>query len=195
MKFKCVTVSKLNGSAMRSDFRFCKFFIAGIAATLLVSASAYALPFNTDMYNPQPMTGSVMRPKANDSVPMGSLERRIVTKDEAARLENPLKGDKLSILNGRRLFAVNCTPCHGTYENGVQKPSWFAPNIGAPDLSQSSYWDVSGGRTDGSIYGTIHLGGMAIMPAYGWKLSPTEHWDIINYVRTIQDDNKKLVSK
>lgn len=54
--------------------------------------------------------------------------------------------------------------------------------IGAPNLQLLC---IKGG-TDGSIYGTIHLGGMAIMPGYGWKLSPSEHWDIISYVRKIQ---------
>lgn len=52
-----------------------------------------------------------------------------------------------------------------------------------PDITQEPYRT---GRSDGNIYGIIHFGGMAVMPALGWKLSPTEHWDIINYVRHVQ---------
>ncbi len=171
-----------------------------LLAGVFAANAAWALPFNTDMYNPQPMTGSVMRPKAPDTIPLGALERRVATKEEAQKLQNPLKGDALSLASGRRLFAVNCSPCHGTYGNsGEHTPSWFAGQMGAPNLALPMYWDPAAGgepgRSDGSVYGTIHLGGMAIMPAYGWKLSPTEHWDIINYLRSFQEAKKTSGTK
>lgn len=167
------------------------------AAVTCGVVSAHALPFNTDMYHPQPMTGEVMRPKAPDTVPMGSLQWRVENKQEALKLKNPLRGDMASILSGRRLYEVNCAPCHGTYDAaGAHIVSIVGPQVGAPDLALPTYWDhetdsSGNGRTDGSIYGTIHLGGMAIMPAYGWKLSPTEHWDIINYLRSFQEAKRK----
>jgi mono/diheme cytochrome c family protein len=167
-----------------------KSALVSVAFSVLSSSTALALPFNTDMYDPQPMTGEVMRPKAPNSVPMGSLDRRLESKEAALKLQNPLRGDPVSVESGQRLFAINCAPCHGTYGvDGAQTPSWFASQVGAPDLTASTYWEES--RSDGNIYGTIHLGGMAIMPAYGWKLSPTEHWDIVNYVRSIQAAKKK----
>jgi mono/diheme cytochrome c family protein len=173
-----------------------------LRSTVFLNGTVNALPFNTDMYHPQPMTGEVMRPKAANSVPLGSLERRIEKKEDAAKLTNPLKGDKLSIASGQRLFAINCSPCHGAYNAaGAQELRPVTSMIGAPDLSGSSYWDpqtdgaLYGGRSDGNIYGTIHLGGMAIMPAYGWKLSPTEHWDIINYLRSFQEAKRKTPAK
>lgn len=48
--------------------------------------------------------------------------------------------------------------------------------------------DMYKARTDGSIYATIHFG-IRLMPGHGWKLSPTEHWDIVNYVRSAQGIN------
>lgn len=165
---------------------------AGIA-----SENLHALPFNTDMYNPQPMTGSIMRPRVPDTVPLGSLQWRVATKEEAQKLKNPIKGDPISTANGGRLYSVNCAPCHGSYgKNGSYTPSWFADRMPAPDLSAPMYSDQGAdspgmGRSDGNIYGTIHLGGLAIMPAYGWKLSPTEHWDIINYLRSLQEAKRQ----
>ncbi|MBX7144487.1 MAG: c-type cytochrome [Oligoflexia bacterium] len=158
-------------------------------AALLVSCAvcveqAKALPFNTDMYHNQPITGDIMRPKAKDSVPMGSLERRVESKDEAAKLENPSKGDALSTANGERLFAVNCSPCHGQFAGGKQTAvGAVARFMPGPDLTAQLYKD----RSDGFFYGTIHFGGMALMPGYGYKLSPQEHWDIVNYIRKFQN--------
>ena len=42
-------------------------------------------------------------------------------------------------------------------------------------------------KTDGYLYATIHYGGLVIMPGLGWKLSDSEHWDIINYLRSVQN--------
>lgn len=191
---------------MKTQMRPVTLVLKAIALTTALSGlwggASFALPFNTDMYHPQPMTGEVMRPKALDSVPMGALERRLEKKEDALKLKNPLKGNALSAANGQRLFAINCSPCHGSYSSqGVQTPSWFVAQMPAPDLTMPMYWDhetdagTGEGRTDGNIYGTIHLGGMAIMPAYGWKLSPTEHWDIINYLRSFQEAKRKATSK
>jgi len=35
---------------------------------------------------------------------------------------------------------------------------------------------------EGYIYGTVAFGG-ALMPSYGNDLSPSEVWDLVNYVR------------
>lgn len=170
-----------------------KFLTAGLAV-LMVAGVAHALPFNTDMYDPQPKTGEVMRPKVPDTVALGSLDYRVESREAALKLENPLKGDTLSTLSGKRLFSIHCSPCHGVYsEVGAYTASWFAPRVYAPDLSLPMYWDVEGGRTDGSVYGTIHFGSPStLMPAYGWKLSPTEHWDIVNYLRSFQKAKSKV---
>jgi len=51
-----------------------------------------------------------------------------------------------------------------------------------PDLINDYYRQ----KSDGYLYGTIHFGGLAVMPGLGWKLSPEEHWDIINFIRQVQ---------
>lgn len=169
--------------------KFKKFKSLGLllsAVACLGPAISYALPFNTDMYHGQPITGDVMRPKAIGSVPMGSLDRYVESKEEAAKLENPLKGDFASALAGERLYAVNCSPCHGTYSGGRQASiGAVAKFMPGPDLTAELYKS----RSDGFFYSTIHFGGMALMPGYGYKLSPKEHWDIVNYIRKVQNGN------
>lgn len=150
----------------------------------IVAASlAYALPFNDDMVNNQLKTGQIMRPKPDGSIAVGSLQYHVASKPEAEKLENPIKADNVSVRKGERLFRINCFPCHGDittkeYKGGPVASKFVMP----PDITGDAYKQ----KTDGYIYSTIHFGGLAIMPALGWKLSPREHWDIINYIRKVQ---------
>jgi mono/diheme cytochrome c family protein len=152
-------------------------------ASIVSMGSAFALPFNDDMVNVQKRTGTIMRQKAPGSVAVGMSDYHVASRDEAEKFTNPLKGDATSTANGKRLFAVNCLPCHGD----ISKKPYEPGNVGKkalqtpPDLTSDTYK----GRTDGSIYATIHFG-IRLMPGHGWKLSPTEHWDIVNYIRSQQ---------
>lgn len=156
---------------------------------LCISCSnAFALPFNDDMVDTQQfVAGESSRKKPEGSVAIGALEYKVKDKAEAEKLSNPLKGDLASALYGKRLFQVNCSPCHGDisqkeYNVGPVAAKFASP----PDISSETYQQ----KSDGYLYGTIHFGGLALMPALGWKLSPTEHWDIVNYIRKVQQDKK-----
>jgi len=164
----------------------CKHVITVAAALLLGGVStAAALPFNQDMVGGQPVTGQVMRPKAPNTVPLGAAADFVPSREEALTWQNPIKGDRMSTLNGQRLFQVNCSPCHGAYKDGEHTPGAVSNVMPGVNLSLDMYKV----KPDGHFFGYIHFGGMAIMPAYGWKLSTTEHWDIVNYVRHIQGLN------
>lgn len=164
----------------------CKSVFVGVAAMLLGGvSSAVALPFNQDLVSGQINVGHVMRPKAPNTVPLGSLDSYVPSREVALTWENPIKGDRMSTLNGKRLFEVNCSPCHGKYEDGKHTPGAVSNVVPGPDISLDMYKV----KPDGHFFGYIHFGGMAIMPAYGWKLSTTEHWDIVNYVRHVQGVN------
>ena len=129
-----------------------------------------------------------MRPKAPNAVALGSLDARVDTREEANKLENPLKNDPLSVGSGERLFAVNCAPCHGQWVNGKHQVSSLPAMMPSVDLTLQKYRDM----TDGFMYGTIHFGSLStLMPSYGWKLSPSEHWDIVNYLRKVQSEISK----
>jgi mono/diheme cytochrome c family protein len=168
--------------------KFLKPVVVGLFAVMTVSPiSSFALPFNTDLSDVQLRAGSMMRPKAKNSVPVGSLEYRVEDKEAALLLSNPLAGDANSSLRGQQLFSVNCSPCHGDITSSpyVKGPvAQKSQMLGiVPDLKDELYK----AKPDGHFYGIIHFGGMAVMPALGWKLSPTEHWDIVNYIRKVQN--------
>ena len=148
---------------------------------LLLTRDVSALPFNDDMVDVQKRTGVMMRPKAPGSVAVGMSEYHIASKADAENLPNPVKAEDSSVQNGKRLWAVNCMPCHGDISKKPYVPGYVAGKLPLipPDPTGDSYKT----RTDGFFYGTIHFGGAALMPALGWKLSPTEHWDIVNYIR------------
>ncbi|RMG39547.1 MAG: hypothetical protein D6719_13070 [Candidatus Dadabacteria bacterium] len=167
------------------DFRTVKqWALLTALLTIIPYNAAQALPFNDDMVDSQLRTGSIMRPKAADSVPLGSLAFRIEKKEDAFDLINPQKRDAASVARGKRLFAVNCFPCHGNieakeYKGGPVSAKFMVP----PDISGAYYKN----KSDGYIFGTIRFGGLAVMPALGWKLSQSETWDIVNYIRSVQD--------
>lgn len=163
--------------------------VIGIGLCLGVTPLA-ALPFNDDMVDVQKRTGSVMRGKVPGTVAVGSVAGP-ATKEEAKKLVNPMKGDPLSIKNGKRLFQINCESCHGDIAKVPYAPGAVSINskgyIPGIPLGDKGY--MSGMYAeDGIIYATIQFGGLAIMPPLGWKLSPSEHWDIVNYVRQVQRD-------
>jgi len=168
--------------------------VQGLVALALsmLAFDAAALPFNDDMVHSKNAegrhmyysTGQIMRARPEGSISIGMNEYHVQSKEEADKLENPKKGDKQSWKVGKRLFQANCSPCHGNIEATPYEPGPVAQKFAAPpDITGEPYIT---GRTDGYIYGVIDYGGQAVMPPLGWKLSPTEHWDIINYVRHVQ---------
>ena len=178
----------------------CKMYKVITAATfatitfLVSSFQASALPFNDDMVHSKNAegrhmyysTGQIMRSRPEGSISVGMNDYHVKSKEEAEKLENPKKGDKNSWKFGKRLFQANCSPCHGNIESNPYERGPVAQKFAAPpNLSEEPYVT---GRTDGNIYGVIDFGGMAVMPAVGWKLSPNEHWDVINYIRHVQSE-------
>jgi mono/diheme cytochrome c family protein len=159
-----------------------KLLFAVVGGVCLLQSDLQALPFNDDMVNNQIKTGQIMRPAVKGTIARGALEYRLENEAAAQSLTNPFAENALSIKSGERLFRVHCYACHGDITKTPHQPAAAGRYLGAPDLTMAPYRD----RTDGSIYGTIHFGGMAVMPALGWKLSRTETWDIVSYVRSIQ---------
>lgn len=114
--------------------------------------------------------------------PAGTVPRTggelVVAREAYAARKNPIPSTPASIANGKKLFDIYCTPCHGATGkgDGPVTPRFIPP----PDLANP----VVQGRTDGHMSYYIGYGG-AIMPAYGEALSVQERWDIVNYIRTL----------
>lgn len=166
----------------RSTFSFVmmSFFVT---CQVVLSLPVFALPFNDDMVHDQLNTSEVVRMAPEGSIPLGASERFVESREVATALENPLAGDQLSTRNGERLWDIHCSMCHGVYtEDGYVRGvvNKFMPG---PDVADEAYK----AKPDGHFFAYIYFGGYALMPRYGWKFSLTEHWDMVNYIREVQN--------
>jgi mono/diheme cytochrome c family protein len=119
------------------------------------------------------------------SMPAGSVTRSgelsypVAAREAAAARKNPVAATPESVMKGGALFAIYCTPCHGTSGKGDGLVA--AKFVPPPDLTNA---ELQKTRTDGYWQSYLSVGG-AVMPSYGEALTPEERWDVVNYVRTL----------
>ncbi len=153
--------------------------------------SAHTLPWNDDMYwKPELEAGTAAQAPAAQSVPTTGIEppisSRITDRIKAGiTLRNPVKATEQSIQNGEALYQIYCTPCHGPQGKGD------GIMVGKVVPSSDLHTDRMKNQKDGYLYATIRSGGF-IMPPYQHALSTQERWDIVNYVRQLQQDRQQL---
>lgn len=155
---------------------------------LSICQMVLALPFNDDMVNSQIKIGQSMRGRPANTIVVGTGTTEIPKKDDfetADKLVNKVERNAESILRGKRGFAVNCTVCHGKIGEADYAPMPAGSMMGAVNLTDPMFHAY----TDGRIFTTIYNGHI-IMPPVGWKLSENESWDIVNYVRSVQEASK-----
>jgi mono/diheme cytochrome c family protein len=165
-------------------------------ALLLTPMFAHAWPWSMDMANqisikPQESVDQAnpgMNPFPKRSVPVpGTATSSIEVKDKDAafKLVNPVPVNARTVDMGQRLFTIYCVPCHG--KSGTGDGYVGAKLILQPwNLTSSNDmhpWD-SKDYPDGYIFGMMTFGG-AVMPLYAMDLTPTERWEVVNYVRTV----------
>ncbi len=101
-----------------------------------------------------------------------------------AGLENPVPSDAQSLERGEELFNRYCAVCHGAAGLGAEAyilEKW--PALAAFNLAMETVQAYP----DGYIYGMIRVG-RASMPAYGHQVTHFDRWNIVNYVRQLQQD-------
>jgi len=138
--------------------------------------------WNHDMIHTQRvMPGEMSFAMAPGSLPRtgGQLYYSKEEREAAALRKNPVPATPESVLKGRDLYAVNCTPCHGS--SGKGDGLVVAKFVPPPDLTNAA---LQRGRTDGYWQSYLSVGG-AIMPSYAEALSPEERWHVVNYLRTL----------
>ena len=151
-----------------------------ILSLLWMTGQSFGWPWNKDMARQpalKPQWQAVPLP-LEGSVPMQGKEAAR-SREDAANIKNPVPSTAKSVENGKRLFQIYCSVCHGTEGKGMGPVATkFVP---PPDIT-SAFFKA---RTDGFLYETIRGGG-PLMPAQGEGLSPKERWDIVNYLRSLQ---------
>lgn len=144
-------------------------------------------PWFLDMFNQpsiKPQEEGTLQAFPEHSVPRSGVEPFIsatATTDEGLLLrdtipENPTEATPASIANGRKIYTIYCAACHGEDGNGntpVVQRGMPAPPIAAllPVLSEAH------------LYNKTRYGG-PIMPAYGFRTSQKERWDLVNYMKS-----------
>lgn len=105
----------------------------------------------------------------------------------ARAVKNPVAPTAASIKAGEALYMKNCTFCHGAAGLGDGK---LAPKGMMPANLTDEKWDH--GATDGEIHATI-LGGIPDkkMPGVKGRLSDTDVWNVVNYVRSLGPKSAK----
>jgi mono/diheme cytochrome c family protein len=98
----------------------------------------------------------------------------------ASDLANPIPDTVTSATAGQTLYLATCAACHGVDARGG------GPQAGTTAVRPPSL--VSGHlnqHTDGDIFYWITNGLPGGMPAWGSKLSETDRWNLVNYLRAI----------
>jgi mono/diheme cytochrome c family protein len=95
---------------------------------------------------------------------------------------NPVQADEASVERGAELFNINCTACHGAGGKGNGPVAPFLQNKKPADLTGPIVSSLS----DGAIFMTITNGTEGGMPALNENLTVRERWDVVNFVRTLQ---------
>src|SRR5262245_15585573 len=96
---------------------------------------------------------------------------------EAAKVKNPVEATSESIAAGRRAYQRWCRSCHGAEGKGDGGAAGAVP----ADLTDAK-WDY--GSSDGEIFAAIHDGTSQEMQGYAARISDTDIWNVINYIRT-----------
>ena len=84
------------------------------------------------------------------------------------------------IEQGRALFNIYCSPCHGAQGSGegpVAKVFVLPGNLRSREVQSHS---------DAWIYGTIRNGSNT-MPRYGAELAPQQRWEVVQYIRSLKE--------
>ncbi|HUD97098.1 MAG TPA: cytochrome c [Woeseiaceae bacterium] len=106
-------------------------------------------------------------------------------KDAAAAIENPVSATEESIARGKVFYEVNCLVCHGPEGRGDGPVGLKFVEKAPVDLNDAYTQD----QADGQLFFTLTRG-RVLMPFYRDALSPSERWDVINYVRSEFGDNE-----
>lgn len=132
---------------------------------------------------------SGMRLPPEGTQPVGFTPYRFVSDIEgAAKNKNPLAGDfsETTLKPGLKYYTTNCAICHGEKGEGgeklavAQKMALKPPSLLTPKIRD---W------TDGQLYHVITMG-QGVMGAYAAHIPQKYRWQVVNYIRTLQNENK-----
>ena len=108
-----------------------------------------------------------------------SMSDKWLTPAPSAAKKNPIAPTPESIAAGQKIYSKTCVICHGKTGDADGR-AVIELNIHPAKLSDPKLANES----DGSLFWKITTGKKP-MPAYGKRISETDRWHLVNYVRTL----------
>jgi mono/diheme cytochrome c family protein len=96
-----------------------------------------------------------------------------------AQKKNPIAATESSLAAGRKIYSKTCVMCHGK-TGDADGPAVIELNIHPAKLSDPKLETES----DGALFWKITTGKKP-MPTYGKRLSETDRWNLVNYIRML----------
>jgi len=96
-----------------------------------------------------------------------------------SKTPNPVAGTVTSVEAGRVAYQANCAACHGVDARGG------GPQAGTTAIQPPSLIAHLEGHADGDLFYWISNGMPGGMPEWADKLSETDRWNLVNYLRAI----------
>jgi len=128
---------------------------------------------------------------APGTIPVTGHDPDSLSMADANRLTNPRTRTSESLNRGKWVYQTYCLVCHGAAGRGDGPVSIAGggPFVGVRSLVT----DTLARKSDGYIYGVLVYAlpmGRGLMPRYGDKVRGTDRWDLVNYVRSLQEQAK-----
>jgi len=130
--------------------------------------------------------GSTMRPLVPGTVARGNLRadnRYYLGKDDRDNfiVDFPFEPSQSTLTRGKERFEIYCAPCH--HKTGSGKGIIIEKGFVEPP---SFYSDSVRTMENGYIYSVI-ANGVRNMPAYAHQIGVSDRWDIVAYIRFLQE--------
>jgi mono/diheme cytochrome c family protein len=136
--------------------------------------------------------GMNMREPAKGTIARGQLDfakygvaKNNENYEAASAWSNPLPTSEYNLAEGKRLYNINCTPCHAEDGNGkgtIVEDGKF-PQVPAYSDRLPT---INPGK---AFYSITH--GKNLMGAYGTVLNPTQRWQVVHYIYAMSNTTAK----
>ncbi len=100
-------------------------------------------------------------------------------------LRSPLTADSLTLAHGKRLYDINCKHCHGAKGDGKGTLLIKGDPFPVPSYFDANLADLP----EGKMYFSITYG-KNLMGPHGNLVNPQERWQIIAYIKDLQQQHK-----
>jgi len=151
----------------------------GLLVGLVCLPAGLARNLRPQEQKPQEEKKPEQKPPEEKGKPAGESKTGSKIPAEESARANPVKPEADSVAQGKRMFSSQCAMCHGATGDGKGD---LAEDM---KLKMKDYTDPDALKdfSDGDLF-YILTNGKDKMPDEGDRLSPTQKWNLINYIRS-----------